>query len=425
MCGAPLRSPDGEFRGTIATFLDITERKRAEAKRAELEAHLRRSQRLELLGTVVASLAHDYRNMLQPILNYTEMARAEVSPGTGPWRDLRNVLDAVRRATDLANRVQAFGRQDEHERVPVRLHHVVREALKFARAAIPTTIEIRQRLERRCGIVLADPTQIHAAVMNLCTNAAHAMREGGGVLDVRLDAAQVDAGLAERLPNLHEGTYVRLTVSDTGRGMDPATLERIFEPYFTTKEREEGTGLGLFVVHGTVTGHGGGMLVESEPGEGTTFQVYLPVHAFEASEAPEDVEAEEPIARGTERLLVVDDDWAIVSVARDMLSRLGYDVVAHASGGAALEEFRARPHDFDVLITDYTMPQMSGYQLASEVIGIRPDMPVILMTGFGEAADEQAARRIGIRKVVMKPLAARDLSEAIRRSVDTGRDTEA
>ncbi|MFH1011173.1 MAG: ATP-binding protein [bacterium] len=393
---------------------DISERKQAERERQELEIQIQRMQRLETIGTLAGGVAHDFNNLLQPILGYADMALLSLEK-TNPLRsDIEQIAQAAYRARDLIKQILIFSRQEQQERKPVQLHLIIGEALRLVRPSLPATIEIREDLDRSCGTVLCDISQIHQVLMNLCTNAFLAMRETGGVLEVQLDALEVDAEFARLHVHLNEGRYIRLTVSDTGCGMDRATMERIFEPFFTTRKSGEGSGLGLSVVHGIVMAHGGGITVYSEPGRGTTFRVYLPIAESEGdTEAVPDIAALE----GSEQILLVDDEEVIANMGREMLEPLGYSVTTQTNSLAALEVFRASPHRFDIVITDQTMPQMTGDQLAREMLKIRPELPIVLITGFSERVTSKNFRRLGIRELVMKPLVSRELAGAIRRAL--------
>jgi CheY-like chemotaxis protein len=290
----------------------------------------------------------------------------------------------------------------------------VKESLKLLRASLPATIEIRQDIGTEEAIVLADPTQIHQIIMNLCTNAAHAMRENGGILEVGLHQVQVDQELCAAHPDLRPGPGVALTVRDTGCGMTQEVLDRIFEPYFTTKEKGEGTGLGLAVVHGIVTGYGGVISVESEPARGSVFKMYLPA----VETATPQTHRDEKLQSGRERILFVDDEPSLVEIGRDMLQHLGYEVLTFSSSLDALNTFRARPDRFDLVITDMTMPHMTGERLAQALIEIRPDLPVILCTGYSERITEQRASALGIKAFLLKPLSAHDLARKVRDTLD-------
>jgi CheY-like chemotaxis protein len=308
-----------------------------------------------------------------------------------------------------------FSRQSETQLFPIRMHLIIKEALKLLRASLPSTIEINQNI-RALGTVLADLTQIHQIMMNLCTNASHAMSENGGELSVSLIQVNVpdDKTAPKELP---PGPYLKLTVSDTGCGMTPEVINRIFDPYYTTKGIDKGTGLGLAVVHGIVQSHGGRIAVESEPGKGTSFHIYLP-EIINSEKDKETSQAVAPDATGTERILFVDDEETIVRMGKKMLEKLGYEVAGSTSGAEALKLFKAAPDQFDLVVTDMTMPHMTGDQLSGKLIEIRPDIPIILCSGFSEKMTEEAAKEIGIREFIMKPVSRQALSKVIRKVLD-------
>jgi len=406
---SPIRDADGNTVNYVSVGRDITHE-------IELEAQLRQAQKMEAIGTLAGGIAHDFNNILSPIMGYTEMALSELPEESRMARDLQQVLDASNRATDLVRQILTFSRQREQERQPVRVALIVKEALKLLRASLPSTVEFRHRIEAEEEVVLADPTQIHQILMNLCTNAGHAMRETGGTLTVELSATRVDDVAPGN--GLELGSYVRLTVSDTGHGMPTDVLERIFEPYFTTKDREtgEGTGLGLAVVHGIVEACDGTIAVESELGQGTTFYVLLPlVKEVESATA----EGRSPLPSGTGRILVVDDEPEMARMVEQMLVRLGYDVLSRTSSMDALDAFAAQPDSFDLVVTDMTMPAMTGVDLSKKLMAIRPEVPIIICTGFSELIDEHKAQALGIRALLMKPVNHRVLAEAVRRSLDS------
>jgi len=294
---------------------------------------------------------------------------------------------------------------------------IVKEGLKFLRASLPVTIEIRENIDGNLGVIEADPTQIHQMLMNLCTNAAHAMREKGGILEVSVAKFILTPERSSAIAELEPGPYLKLRVSDTGHGMPPEVLRRIFDPYFTTKQGGEGTGLGLAVVHGIVKSYRGGITVSSEPGKGSAFEIYLP-GVYPAREPVRAVKAEPLPLGGNERILFVDDERAIVEVAQGILERLGYKVEVRTSSIEAREMFRANPDRFELVITDMTMPNMTGDKLAQEILSIRPGIPIILCTGFSEYITEERAKALGIQEFVMKPLVMRDLATVIRRALD-------
>jgi two-component system cell cycle sensor histidine kinase/response regulator CckA len=344
------------------------------------------------------------------------MAQSKLPQESPVQYDLEAVLNAGSRATELVKQILAFSRQTEPVKIPMEVALCVKETLKFLRPSLPTTIEISCEISVSPGrtTVLADPTEIQQMLMNLCTNAFHAMRPKGGVLSVRLSEVVADSFFLARHPDLRMGTYVCLSVSDTGRGMDAATMDRIFDPYFTTKELGEGTGLGLAVAIGIIKNYGGTITVYSELDKGSTFTVFLP-RIEEKIAVKADVKAALPT--GTEHILFVDDEKALTKLGREMLKSLGYTVTTKTSGIEALDAFRAAPSAFDLVITDMTMPGLTGSELARELMAIRPDLPIILCTGFSELINGSKAKEAGIREFVMKPYIMSDLAKTIRRAL--------
>ncbi len=401
----------------LVTYQDITEQRK-------LEAQVRQAQKLQAIGTLAGGIAHDFNNILMPIIGYTEMAMDDIANDSQLHRNLERVLQSGHRARELVRQILAFSRQSEEDKRPVRISLIVKEILHLLRAALPPNIEIRTSIapEAATGTVLADPTQIHQIIMNLCTNAAHAMRGKGGLLEIGL--AGVDHGIedgGEWNPDLKPGRYLKLFVADTGHGMSRDILERIFDPYFTTKEQGEGTGLGLSVAYGIVHSHGGRIYAHSEPGNGSSFDVFLP--RIEMAAEPGSGRSRR-IPGGTGCILFVDDEAVIAEMAQQMLGNLGYRVVAETSSTEALETFRSSPERFDLLITDLAMPGMTGTELTKELHAVRPGLPVILCTGFSESLSRDNAAASGIREFVMKPIIRRELAEAIRRALEPAADTE-
>jgi len=394
---------------------DISKRKHAEGERKRPEAQLAQAQKMESIGTLAGGVAHDFNNILSPIILHTEMI-LEDTPAENPLRlNLEEIYSASMRARDLVKQILTFSRQTERERIPLVLNSIIKEAIKMLRSSLPSTVEIRQNIESGVRPVLADPTQIHQIMLNLCTNAAHAMREKGGVLDVGLIDVDLNPADTAHIPDLEAGQYAKLTVSDTGIGMESSVKERIFDPYFTTKEKGEGTGLGLSVVHGIVKSYNGVILVDSEPGKGTTFQVFLPQIKGRISSKPANAVQ---YSGGDERVLLIDDERSMLKAMQRMLERLGYTVDARMNAVEALEIFRADPGKFDLIITDYTMPEVTGEDLAKAVMGIRPDIPVILCTGYSDKIDEEKSKMIGIRAFVMKPIVMGEMAETIRKVLE-------
>ncbi|MEN6437866.1 MAG: PAS domain S-box protein [Syntrophobacter sp.] len=406
----------GERRGAVVTFQNITERKRAEEARAKLEAQLRQSQKMEALGTLAGGIAHDFNNILSIIMGYTEIALLDVGEAGKTSTTLSQILNAAGRAGDLVKQILAFSRFSEQKLRPLQVVPIVKESLKMMRASLPSTIEIRYTINAQSDDgILGNPTQLHQILMNLCTNAGHAMREKGGVLEIALSEEEIRVGDAEHFHELKPGSYLKLSVADSGVGINPVILGKIFDPYFTTKRLGEGTGLGLAVVHGIVKELGGAIKVHSEEGKGTVFYVYFPkLHAVAQPETPESL----PLPEGNERILFVDDERELVDIGQEMLSRLGYSVVSRLSSVDALEAFRARPRSYDLIITDQTMPQMTGEDLVRSILEIRAEIPIILCTGFSESITPERAKQIGVHDFLMKPFVMRDLALTVRRVLD-------
>ncbi len=406
----------GEKLVRYGAFQDITDRKRAEEEKEKMETQLRQSQKMEAIGTLAGGIAHDFNNILSAIIGYTELAICDIPAGSLARQNLDQVLHASSRVKDLVKQILSFSRFTEQERLPLRLGKITREALKLLKASIPATIEIRHNIKTVPGTVLADPTQVHQVLMNLCTNAAHAMQQSGGVMEINLDQVDIDNVSADQDGELKPGPYCRLTVSDSGHGIDSKTRDRIFEPFFTTKEPGQGTGMGLSVVHGIVMSHGGTIKVSSTPGKGTTFHIYLPLIKSEME--VQDKTDNKFLPTGTEHILFVDDKEILVDIVTQMLERLGYRVSTRTSSLEALELFQAMPGEFDLVITDMTMPRMTGTRLSQSMLKIRPDIPIILCTGFSKQITREKAKAIGIKRFLMKPLLAHQMARVIREVLD-------
>jgi PAS domain S-box-containing protein len=404
---SPLLNSEGKLTGYVSLKRDITEAVR-------MEAQLRQAQKMEAIGTLAGGIAHDFNNILGAMMGYAELAKFKtMDVKTHPYMD--QVLKACGRAKDLVQQILTFSRQREQEKKPIAVVPIVKEALKLLRSSLPATVEIRQSYTTENDTVLADPTQLHQVIMNLCTNAVHAMRESEGVLDVRLDQRLISADHQIYDPELKPGAYLQLIVSDTGEGIDPAIKDKIFDPFFTSKQPGEGTGLGLSIVYSIVRDHGGIIAMESNPGEGTTFTISLPV--IDMAGQHEDQKST-VIPRGNNCILFVDDEESIASLGEEMLTALGYEVVVRLSSRDALEAFRAQPERFDVIITDMTMPHMTGASMAQEVLKIRPGFPIILTTGFSERINEEEAKKIGIRAFIMKPVSLPILAQTVKQIMD-------
>ena len=392
----------------------------AQADRHSMERQLRQAQKMEAIGTLAGGIAHDFNNILSAMGGYTELARMDIGDDDAVLGHLAEVSKAGTRAAGLVRQILAFSRRQEQERRPLQLEGVVTEALKLLRATIPSSIEFDVRLVD-VPTVLADATQVHQTMMNLCTNAWHAMRDVPGRLVVRLEPFAVDADFAEAHPSLRSGSYARLAVGDTGHGMDAVTLSRIFEPFFTTKAPGSGTGLGLSVVHGIMQSHDGAVTVYSQPGEGTTFHLYFPAHAADGTGAPE-VYSAVPRGHG-ERILFLDDEVVLAQMGAKMLERLGYAVTIATDAAEALEQFTARPGDFDALVTDLTMPGLLGTEVAGRVLGLRPDLPILLVTGYTATLTAATVKTLGIRALALKPLNLETLGRSVHEILSASPDT--
>ncbi|MBT6747660.1 MAG: PAS domain S-box protein [Desulfobacula sp.] len=388
------------IRGSI---LDVTEQRR-------LEIQLQQSQKMEAIGTLAGGIAHDFNNILFPIMGHSEMLMMDLPEDSPSYMSLNEIYTGAIRARDLVKQILAFSRQENNELKLMRIQPVIVEALKLIRALIPKTIEIDQDINENCGVIKSDPTQIHQIIMNLTTNAYHAMEDTGGQLKVSLK--QVKLGMHNLInPDMEPGIYACLAVVDSGVGMDADLTKKIFDPFFTTKEQGKGTGMGLSVVHGIVRSNGGAIQIYSRPGEGSQFYVYLPVikSAFEK----QIIQNENNVQPGTGKILLVDDEKAIISMEKRMLEHLGYQVTSHTSSLEALEIFRENPDKFDLIITDMAMPNMSGDQLSVEMTKIRPDIPVLLCTGYSETMSEEKAVSIGIKGFLLKPIRMKDLAQKV------------
>ncbi len=392
----------------------ISEQLAHQAQQQLMENRLRQAQKMEAIGTLAGGIAHDFNNILTPIMGFAELALHNLPPDSPSAGDLKQVVKAAGRARDLVRQILAFSRRGDQESRPLKPDLIAKEALKLLRATLPSTIEIRQDIPADCGAVLADPAQFHQVLMNLCTNAFYAMREKGGVLAVGLEKISLtEQDVRFKGMALTPGPYLKIEISDTGGGMERAVMERIFEPYFTTKPLNEGTGLGLAVVHGIVHQYGGHISVYSEPGQGTTFHVYLPLVETEAGGAEAAVDGGLPLARNHERILVVDDEPVITSMLRNMLEYLGYRVTALTDAREAARLLREQPGDFNLLITDMTMPHLTGAELAKQALAAEPSPRVILCTGFSELINQEKSRALGIHAFVMKPVTLQSLARTI------------
>jgi two-component system cell cycle sensor histidine kinase/response regulator CckA len=411
---APSRDPNV---ATLGIGRDVTERKQEEEKRATFDAQLRQSQKLEAIGTLAGGIAHDFNNVLTAIIGYAQLLQDDAAAGTAAQQNSGEILKAGVRARDVVRQLLTFAKSNVSERRNSRVQVVVREALQLMRASIPASIEMHVKLDAAAPAVLADPTQMHQVVVNLVTNAAAAMRDHGGHLTVLLEALEVGKVPTPSSPPLPEGRYVRLSVADTGHGMDAHVQERIFEPFFTTKPEGEGTGLGLAVVHSIIQDHEGSIVVHSTPGAGTTLDVYLPALSADVAPASAQPLGALPQGRG-ERLLIIDDEPAIGRVLGKQLERLGYRVTTSTDPEAALELLIEDPMEFDLAITDLQMPHMNGVELAARIAAVSPGLPVVLITGNRQSVQSSVVRAAGVREVVDKPFQIRELGRAVRAALD-------
>ncbi|MBU1058777.1 MAG: PAS domain-containing protein [Proteobacteria bacterium] len=391
---------------------NISQRKVAEEQKIKLENQLRQAQKMESVGTLAGGIAHDFNNILSIILGYADMARTSSGPLSETAKELDEVLRAGNRAKELIKQILTFSRQANTERVFVQPISIVEEVVKMLRSSLPTTIEITLDVDRKTGVVFADPTQIQQIVMNLCTNAFHAMEETGGKLDIVLKETRLSAEDVAKEPGVEVGNFVQLSICDSGPGIVQEIQNKIFDPYFTTKEAGKGTGLGLSVVHGIVKSCGGFIALDSEVGKGTAVHVFIPALAGEGVTEGEDTD-EIPV--GTEHILFVDDEAVIARMGKSMFERLGYKVTLSVTGVEAWQVFQNKPDQFDLIITDQTMPGMTGVELAGRILQVRPDIPIILCTGYSSIISEEKAKALGISEFILKPFSKKDIAKRIRK----------
>ena len=407
----PINNPGGSV-SKMTILRDITDYITAVAEKEKAQAQLSQAQKLESIGTLAGGIAHDFNNILSAIIGFTELAIDETPKGSPIEDSLREVYSAGIRAKDLVKQILAFARQSDEKRSPIKPGMVAKEVLKLIRATIPTTIEIESQIESD-SLIIGNQTQIHQVLMNLCTNAAHAMEDSGGVLAVSMHDSFFEEN---ELPvDMTSGKYIEIRVSDTGVGIAPENMNSIFEPYFTTKDIGEGTGMGLSMVHGVVESYGGKITVESQLGKGTKFAIYLPI--TEKSSARENYVSEQ-LPTGIESILFVDDETSIAKMGSRLLERLGYSVATCTNSIDALELFRTKPDDFDLIVTDMTMPNQTGDKLALEAMRIRPGIPVILCTGYSKKISDESASEIGIKAFAYKPFVKVDLAKMVRKVLD-------
>jgi len=408
---SPIKDKAGEITSFVAIKRDVT-------KEIELDKKLQQAQKMETIGTLAGGIAHDFNNILGAIIGYAEMARDDSPKGSSVVNDLDKVLEASDRAAGLVKQILAFSRQDKIEYVPIQPASIVKKSIEMLHSTLPTTIDITQDIDSETGLIFADPTQIHQILMNLCTNAFHAIEETGGKLNISLKAIDLSSEDLTREPHIEAGTFVQLSVSDSGVGIPQEFRDKIFDPYFTTKEVGKGTGMGLSIIHGIVKSYGGFITFYSELGQGTVFHIFLPIITKAMLPDEKAIETIKHLPVGRENILFIDDEDILADLGKDMLERLGYNVTVRMSSLEALETFQNQPEYFDLVITDQTMPGMTGADLARRMLQIRPDIPIILCTGYSSIISEEKAKSIGIREFALKPLTKKNIAGTIRKVLD-------
>jgi nitrogen-specific signal transduction histidine kinase/ActR/RegA family two-component response regulator len=408
----PIKNKDGTI-SKMAIYRDITNYMKAVSEKEKAQAQLMQAQKMESIGNLAGGIAHDFNNILTAIIGYTELALDDVEKDSMIEDNLQEVYTAGKRAKELVAQILTFARQTEKELLPIQIDIIVKEVLRFIRSSIPTTIEVKKDIDSD-SLIMGSQTEVHQIIMNLCTNAAHAMEDEGGILEVSLKDVEVDRNDSRKF-DLNNGDYVELSVSDTGTGIPPDIVDSIFDPYFTTKSPGEGTGMGLAMVHGIVKSYGGKITVESTHGKGTNFTIYLPVTRKRKTQCNY---KPEQLPTGTERILIIDDEAPIAKMDARNLEGLGYSVTIRTSSLEAMELFRAKPSEFDLVITDMTMPDLTGDKLAVELMKIRPDIPIILCTGYSKKISDETASEIGIKAFAYKPVVKADLAKTVRKVLE-------
>jgi PAS domain S-box-containing protein len=412
----PILNKNGNIISVEGIAQDITRRIMAEKELASAHERLEQAQKMEAIGNLAGGIAHDFNNILMPIFGYIDMIKSEFSEGSKGWEWSTTVQTAATRAKELVQQILTFSRCKEQEKKKVYIQSIAKEVIKFLQSSIPKSIEIRQSIYPVKNPICANPIQMHQVLMNLCTNAYHAMREKGGILAVSLSEIDISSDNQFEFPEFKEGTYIRIEVSDTGSGIKKEHMKKIFEPYFTTKSKNEGTGLGLSVVHGIITNHDGHIFVYSEPEKGTTFLIYIPViQSFKKKDFPKLQNKE---LNGTERLLIIEDDDVILELLKKQLTSFGYQVVAISCPVKAFEIFSQNPQQFDLVISDMTMPKKNGISLAQDILSIRPDIPIVLCTGFSELINKDTAIAMGVKDFIMKPMSKYEMGKVVRDVLD-------
>lgn len=409
---SPIFDEAGELKWLVQIGRDVT-------REDSLERQLQQAMKMEAIGTLAGGIAHDFNNILSAIIGYGYIAKGKLEKSSPVQADIDQILAGGDRAADLVKQILTFARQENREHLqPLKIQYIIKEVLKLLRSSLPTTIELKQYIDSTSGPIMADPGQMHQLLLNLCTNARQAIGAEHGVISIRLGQCPAnEVPLLDASAETLADSYLLLTVEDTGNGMEPQVLERIFDPFFTTRAKEHGTGLGLAVVHGIVKKHRGSIFAESEPGKGTTFTLYFPVVDREAL-PPKEIRG--PEYRGKERIMIIDDEPSVGSVHKAMLRGLGYLVTVYSNSLEAAKEFRKNPNCCDLVLTDMTMPNMTGVELAREMLSIRPSLPIILITGYNEAVDKEKAFRIGLRDFLLKPVSKSELSARVREVLKSG-----
>lgn len=403
----------------LESFIDISEIKNMEAIKSQLEVRLQQAQKMESLGTLAGGIAHDFNNILGAIIGYAEMAQDGTPLGSSASNNLSKVLEASHRASGLVKQILAFSRQADSELISLQPAHVINEAIELLRPTLPSTIVIKRKINTT-KFIIADPSQMHQILMNLCINAFHAMEQTGGIIDITLvDCVRSEEDLLD-IPEIKPGKFVMLSVGDSGQGIAPEVTAKIFDPYFTTKEIGKGTGMGLAIIHGIVTKYNGYITCDSELGKGSVFSIFFPAIEQEAGAVQEKVMTGD-LPTGIERILFIDDEEMLVDIGKETLTRLGYEVTVRTSSLEALDIFQDQPDQFDLIITDQTMPGITGLELARRIRLIRPDIPIILCTGYSTVIDKDLARTCGITRFAMKPLAKKDIAVLVRKVLDESR----
>jgi PAS domain S-box-containing protein len=406
---------DGKVIGLVGIARDITEKKRAEEEKHKLEAQLQQARKMESIGTLAGGIAHDFNNILEVILANTEFALGDIPKSNPLYTNLEEIKNASMNAAGIVRQLLNFSHKNNQELKPTDAINVIKDAIKFLRSAIPSTIEINTNFKTQEVTILTDPVHINQVLMNLGSNASQAMDETGGILEINVEKETLKEDSAKIYPDIDKGDYVKITVSDTGPGIEPDIIERIFDPYFTTKELGEGSGMGLAVVHSIVKNHNGAITVDSQPGKGATFTILFPV--INVRPALETKSPDE-LPLGSESILFVDDEISIANITQKILKRFGYRVITSLNPLEALKLFASKPHDFDLVITDMRMPQMNGVELSEKLKEIRPNIPVILFTGHSSLIDEEKAKKLGISACVMKPIMVKNIARTIRNLLD-------